>query len=274
MSGRRSVHGHVEQDLRQRGHDAGRLGQGLARGLHGGQDLDAGEQAVPGRGQPGEDDVARLLAPEGPATAGQRFEHVPVADRGLLDPDAVGLHGQAEAEVGHHRHHDGVVDQLAPPVTVHGADGDEVIAVDQRARGVDAHHPVGVPVEGQAGIGPDSQDPGLQVLGVGRAAAGVDVGAVGRGVDDLDGGPEPFEGARRPARRRAVGAVHDEVEPLQRPVRDRSHHGVDPGGADRVVDRVRGRGRRDRARGAGRRARPPDVPRPRRSASARRGRRT
>ena len=63
------------------------------------------------------------------------------------------VHGATEAEVGHHGDDDGVVVQPAPLVQVDGADGDDLVAVDQLAIVVDGQHPVGVAVEGEAGVG-------------------------------------------------------------------------------------------------------------------------
>ena len=176
-----------------------------------------------------------LLAPQRPAAAGQGLEHIAVTDRGLLHPDPVLLHGQPEAEVGHDGDHHGVLDQQAPVMPVQRADGDEVVAVDQCPGVVHAQDPVGVTVEGQAGVGARSHDPGLQVARMRRAAAGVDVGAVGRGVDHLDGGPQAFERAGGPRRRRAVGAVDHQAQSGQGPVGHRGDHGVHPGGTDRRV---------------------------------------
>ena len=79
---------------------------------------------------------------------------------------------------------------------------------------------------------------------MGRAAAGVDVGAGGRGADlePLDLGAEPVQHPRRGVGRRPVAAVDDHAEPVEpAPLQDGEQVGlvlperaaVDPGGPDR-----------------------------------------
>ena len=85
---------------------------------------------------------------------------------------------------------------------------------------VDGQHPVGVAVEGQPDVGAAaSTTASLQRARVGRAAAGVDVRAVGLGVDDLDLGTE------RAGRRR--GATVD-AAPLAQSSTTRSPSSVRP----------------------------------------------
>ena len=184
-------------------------------------------------------------------------------------------HGQAEAQVGHHRHDDGVVDQLAPV----GAGRRRQMAMrwspsTSRAGGVHGQDPIGVAVEGETGVGPAATTRGLQVLGVGRAATGVDVGAVGLGVDDLDVGAEALSapGAERDAEPLAQSTTRWRPSSARRGTEATDR--VDPRGADRIVlgrgERRRGRGRvgRRRSSSASRRSST------RRSACARPERRT
>ena len=102
-----------------------------------------------------------LCSPPSESCAGvERLEHVAVADRGLDHLDPGRLHRQPEPEVGHHGDDDGVVAQGAAAVQVEGADGDDVIAVDDRAGVVDGHQPVGVTVEGEPEVGAVVDDGG------------------------------------------------------------------------------------------------------------------
>ena len=82
--------------------------------------------------------------------------------------------------------------EAAPGPQVEGGDGQDVVAVDEAAPLVDGHEAVGVAVEGQACGRPGGHHLGLERPGVGRPAAGVDVGAGGRGADGevLDLGPQ------------------------------------------------------------------------------------
>ena len=88
-------------------------------------------------------------------------------------------------------------DEQAPVVTIDGGDADDLVTVDQPADGVHCESPIAVAVErdadGRAGL----DDGSLEVTRVGRAAARVDVGAIGFGVQDGE------VGAQRPQHVRA-----------------------------------------------------------------------
>ena len=103
----------------------------------------------------------------------------------------------------------------AAGVQVAGADGDDVVAVDDGAGVVDGDQPVGVAVEGQPGVGPFGHDREPEVLRMGGAAAIVDVAAIGVVVDDDDVGAEALERGRRHLAGGAVGAVEHEGEAVE-----------------------------------------------------------
>ena len=98
--------------------------------------------------------MTRLLAAEGETVGIERRQHVAVPHVRLTHPDAVRLHGQAEPEVGHDRHHDRVAGQVAPAGEVEGEEGQEDVAVHHRSAVIDRDDAVGVAVEGQAEVGP------------------------------------------------------------------------------------------------------------------------
>jgi hypothetical protein len=163
-----------------------------------------GGDAVAGRDEAHLDDVARLLAPERPAALAQRLEHVAVADLGRGDLDARRPHAGVEAVVRHHRHRD------ARHAEVDGGERDQLVAVDDDAVAVDRQHAVAVAVEREARVVAAVAHGGGERLHVGRAAARVDVAAVGLGRDHVDRGAEAAEDGRGDLERRAVGAVeHD-----------------------------------------------------------------
>ena len=180
-----------------------RSASGRSGATHDVEELHRGQQPVAGGGQVGEHDVPALLAAERQTAVGQRLQHVAVADGHLEHLDAVLGHPEPEPEVGHHGDDDGVLGQATVGVAVDGADPDDLVAVDEPAGRVDGQHPVGVAVEGEPDVGAARHDRAPQVLGVGRAAAGVDVGAVRLVVEHLD------------RRRRATGAR--EGRPRRRP---------------------------------------------------------
>jgi len=125
--------------------------------------------------------MSRLLAAEGPAALLEGLEHVPVADRRLHHVDAARRHGLAEAQVGHDRHGHGVVLQTPPLAQVESAQGDDLVTVDELTAVVDGEHSVGIAVESEPSVRALLDDRLLQLLGVGRPTAFVDVGAVGVG---------------------------------------------------------------------------------------------
>ena len=102
--------------------------------------------------------MTRLLTAEGETVHIERGQHVAVPDIGLTHPDAVRLHGQAEPEVGHDRHDDGVARQVAPAGQVEGEEGQQDVAVHHRSGVIHRDHTVGIAVEGQAEIRPPLDD--------------------------------------------------------------------------------------------------------------------
>ena len=91
-------------------------------------------------------------------------------------------HGEAEPEVGHHGDDHGVVGEPPALVAVDGADGDDLVAVDEpRRRRRPRSTRSASPSKASPTSAPALDHRLLQVLRVGRAAAGVDVGAVGLG---------------------------------------------------------------------------------------------
>ena len=92
--------------------------------------------------------------PERPAVLVEGLENVAVADLGLMDLHPGVGHGQVEAKIGHDGHHHGVAGQPASPLQVQGEEAEQPVAVDDRPGLVDGDDPVGVPIEGQPGVGP------------------------------------------------------------------------------------------------------------------------
>ena len=159
--------------------------------------------------------MPRLFAAEGRTLTRERFEHVPIAHRGLDHIDATRLHREAKAEVAHHRHRHRVASQYTASVAIDGADGDDVIAVDELTAVVDCEHPVGVAVEGQTEIGFAFDDCSLQIVGIRRPAMVIDIAPVGCVVDDLDVGTDRGQHGRGNLAVGAVGAIDHDPKPPQ-----------------------------------------------------------
>ncbi len=159
--------------------------------------------------------MAGLLAAERVAVLLHRLQHVAVADAGLHDLDALGLHGQLEAQVGHHGADHGVLAELAGLAHGQGQHGEDLVAVDLLAGAVHGQAAVGVAVVRDAEVGAVLDHGRLEQAEVGGAAAVVDVEAVGLGADRDDLRAGPGERLGRDVRGRAVGLVEDDLQPVE-----------------------------------------------------------
>ena len=194
----------VDEPLRQLLH---RVAVGEVAALERLERQQRGGDAVAGGHEAHVDDVAGLLAAERPAALAQRLEHVAVADRRGRDLDAGVAHRGVEAVVRHHRHRDAAARQPPGGAQVQRGERDQLVAVDDRAVAVDGEHAVAVAVEREAGVVAALAHVRGERVDVRRAAAGVDVAAVGRVGEHVDVGAEAAEDLRRGAVGRAVGAV-------------------------------------------------------------------
>ncbi len=188
--------------------------------------MDRGEQSVTRRRVVEQNHMAGLLAAEDESAVAHRLQHVAVAHRRIDVRHSRRLHREPESLVGHDRRHHGVVPQPALFAQRERQDGQDLVTVDQGAAGVHREAAVGVAVVCDARVGPDLDNLGLQVLGVRGPAAVVDVEAIGLGVQGHHLGAQQPQRLGSRAVGRAVGAVDDDLEPVQ-PVR---------GGRDDVVD--------------------------------------
>ena len=156
-------------------------------------------------------------------------------------------HRKLETEVAHHR-----ADHRTRSVPCELArardDVQQLIAIDDAPQMIDHDQPVAVAIECQAHVGAHARHRQLQQVRRGRAAAVIDVAAVGRAADRHDLGAEVGEDARADLVGRAVGAVDDDLKTRK----------VHPGGQRRLRRTAGSRcanGRRGVARPSSREAR-------------------
>ena len=110
---------------------------------------------------------------------------------------------------------------------VDGEEGQQGVAVGHRPGVVDGHQAVGVAVEGQPEVGPGGHHRGGQRLGVGRAAAVVDVRSRrARQAIAVTVGPQRGEDHGGDGAGRAVGAVEHDRQAVEPPTAE----GAAPGG--------------------------------------------
>ena len=156
-----------------------------------------------------------LLTTERIASASQFLEHVSIANSGGTHLDSRFAHGDVQTEVAHDGRDQHVVDESAAGMQCGGQNGHDRVAVDQLSGRVDCEASVGVAVERDAEVGAVFQNGRLQLLHVRRAAVGVDVDAVGFGVDGGDGGTSTGEHLRTHLCRSTIRAVDDDVESVE-----------------------------------------------------------
>ena len=100
----------------------------------------------------GKDDMPRLLAADAVAVRAHGLEHIAVADRRHVDAPAQLCDCLVEADIRHHRRHDRLVRQTPRADHLRGAGNEDVIAVNQRARLIEAEAAVCVPVVRNADV--------------------------------------------------------------------------------------------------------------------------
>ena len=120
-----------------------------------------------------------------------------------------------EPEVGHDGGDDAAALEHATSGPVQGDQGHDLVAVDDLALLVTDDDPVGVAIQGDPDVGAIAFDRLGQGLGMGRAAVGVDIQAVGLDAHGADLGPQLIEGGRGDPVSRAVGAVDCHAQPLE-----------------------------------------------------------
>ncbi len=120
-----------------------------------------------------------------------------------------------QPEIAHHGGDQRVAGQLAGLLHGQREDHHDRVAVDNLTGGIDGQAPVGIAVVGQAEVGAVVQDRRAQHVQMRRAAAVVDVQAVGFGVDRDDPRTGGAVGTRCGRRGGAVCAVHDHGQPVE-----------------------------------------------------------
>ena len=147
IKSRRSAKSHVEQHLGVLLDLPAQVRQGGAEAVDGRQDLQGGDDAVPGAGAVAADDVPGGLAAEDAEPLLEPLHDVAVADLGAGEADPQPLQGVLQPQIAH----DGA-DHLAaqgPRILAGlGDDVDQLVAVHQAPLGVHHQDPVAVAVEG------------------------------------------------------------------------------------------------------------------------------
>ncbi len=160
--------------------------------------------------------MTALLPTEGQSPLTHDLKHVTVTNGGRDHLDAGVPHRMMQAEVRHHRHHEGVVGKLATLTQRKSAQREDLVAVNDLTIGVDGDATVGVPIVRHAGVSAVLHHGGPQRFHVGRATGVVDPGPVPVGMQGDHVSTGRAQHARRQQGRGTLRTVDHDPKPGQR----------------------------------------------------------
>ena len=157
------------------------LDEGFDLAAHGDErsDFDSGEQAVSRRAVVEENDVAGLFAADDVATLEHFLEDVAIADGGAGERDTFAGEHALETEIRHGSGDDAVALEFALGLEITRDGKEDAVAVDDFPRFASEEGAIGIAIEGNAEPGAFRDNPFLQAFEMERAAAGIDVAAIG-----------------------------------------------------------------------------------------------
>ena len=159
--------------------------------------------------------MAGLLAAHVDARCPHVLDHIAVADLGPVQGQPQTGQQPFQPQIGHHRGHGPATGQPAVLGPVAGDQRHDLVTVDLLAVLVGQDHPVGVAVQGDAQIGTARSHGRLHAFGMGGAAFVVDVGTVGVDADGDHLGAQLPQNLGRNLVGGAVGAIDDDLQPVQ-----------------------------------------------------------
>ena len=160
--------------------------------------------------------MAGLLSTKRQRPVHHLFHHVLVANRTAHETDAELPQCDLETDVAHHRRDDGIALQSAFTLQLAAAHQQDSVAVDDATAMVHENRAIAVAVERDAHLATVLDDSTRERLGMSRPGVEVDVASVRLVADEEGVETEAAEQFRRHRRRRAVRAVDDQREPLER----------------------------------------------------------
>ena len=156
--------------------------------------------------------MAGLFAADDVTASEHFFENVAVADGGTSERNAFTGQDEFEAEIGHGSGDDAIPFELVLRFEV-ASDGEEnAIAVDDFAGFANEEGAVGIAIEGHTELGALGDHALLQTFEMERAAAGIDVAAIGGDAHLDDIGAERTEEFGAELVGGAVGAIENDAE--------------------------------------------------------------
>ena len=157
--------------------------------------------------------MTRSLAAIKPAALLQHLKHIAITDLGARKSETHAGEGLFQTDVGHQRADRARNRPLPHPVL--DDEIEEFIAVVESPVGIAHQKPVGITIERNSEMGLVGQHRGLQGLRMGCADMIVDVQTIGRGAHFDDLCPELVKDMRCRVISGAMGAVDDQLNPMQ-----------------------------------------------------------
>ena len=156
--------------------------------------------------------MAGLFATDDVTASEHFFENVAVANGGASERNAFTGQDEFEAEIGHGSGNDAIALEFVLGFEV-ASDGEEnAIAVDDFAGFANEEGAVGIAIEGHTELGALGDHALLQAFEMERAAAGIDVAAIGGDAHLDDVGAERAEEFGAELVGGAVGAIENDAE--------------------------------------------------------------
>ena len=156
-----------------------------------------------------------LLAADIAAVGAHPLDHVAVADLGAVQAETEPGQMLLQPEIGHDRRDHGLATQEPFVAPAARDQAQHLVAVDDGTPVVDQHQPVGVAVERHAEIGALAQHGLAQQRRLVRAAALVDVEAIGLDAEPDHLGAQLEEQVAGKVVGGAVGAIDDDLQAVQ-----------------------------------------------------------
>ena len=179
------------------------------------QNLQRRQNAIAGGREIGQDHMAGLLPPD-VETAGTHFlGNIAVSYLGAMEIDAATVEKPLQTEIGHHGGNDAATGEPAAIGPIARDQRKDLVAVHDLAVLVGHQHPVRVAVQRDAEMRTMFQHLGAEIIRDGRAAALVDVEAVGLYADLHDIGAKLPQHRWRHPIGRAVGAIDHDLKAIQ-----------------------------------------------------------
>ena len=177
--------------------------------------LQRGDDPIAGRHVIVQHDMAGLLAAQIETVLAHMFDHVAVADRRANEVELQTLKVPLETEIRHHRRHDAAAIQLTVAMPSRCDERHDLVAVQLAPLLVDGNEAIAIPIERDADVGAMFNNLLAEEFRMGRATLFIDVEAVRLNAKRHHFRAQFPKHRRRHAIGRAMGAIDDDLQPVE-----------------------------------------------------------